>query len=77
MTKQSVYIRAVKVLPDYFIDDETRLATVDDDVMAVANPKFAPMWYDDQAKRKIWRKMSDKLSPFTFENGQLKLKGEQ
>ncbi len=77
MTKQAVYIRAVKALPNYFIDEDTRLATVDDHMMAVANPKFKPMWYDDKQKKKKWRLISDELSPFFYENGELKLKGEK
>ena len=75
MTKmtQSLYLRAIKTLPDYFIDDETRFAPVDDFRMVVANPRFKAMWYDGDRKKPKW-KVIDQNSPFIFENGELKMK---
>lgn len=75
MTKQSTYIRAVKALPEYFIDDQTRLATVDDFMMVVANPRFAPMWYDAKAKKVKWRALDSKDCPISFnKDGSLNVK---
>ena len=67
MTKQSVYIKALKALPDYFIDEQTRFATIDDNRMIVANPRFAPMWYDAAKKKPKWIVLSDPSCPFEFD----------
>ena len=75
MTKQATYLRAVKALPDYFVDEQTRLACVDDDMMVAANPRFAPMWYDAKHKKVKWRALSQKDCPITFnDDGSLTVK---
>ena len=71
--KQSTYIKAIKVIPDYFIEDETRFSPIDEHRMVVANPKFAALWYDAKAKKPKW-KIIDQNSPFTFDGKELKMK---
>jgi len=72
--KQGVYIKAVKNIPDYFVDDETRFAIIDATRMVVANPRFKAMWWDAGAKKPKW-KIVDQNSPFEFtKDGSLEIK---
>lgn len=71
--KQSTYIRAIKALPDYYTENNTRFATADDTTMVVANPRFPAMWYDAKRVKPRW-KVIDQNSPFIYEDGELKLK---
>jgi hypothetical protein len=65
--KQSTYIKAIQALPYYFIEDNTRFCTIDDNRMIVANPKLIPMWYDAAKKKPKWVLMSDPGCPFKFD----------
>jgi hypothetical protein len=71
--KQSTYLKAIKTLPDYFVEDQTRFAPVDEFKMVAANPQFAAMWYDGERKKPKW-KIIDANSPFTFDGKELKVK---
>jgi hypothetical protein len=72
MTKKEVYIRAIKALPKYFVDEATEFATVDENNMIAANPQFAPIWYqeDDKIRKPKWKVVTDPSCPFEFKNGE-------
>ena len=71
--KQSTYIRAIKALPEYFTEDNTRFAPIDATRMVVANPRYKAMWWDAGEKKPKW-KVIDQNSPFTFKNNMLEIK---
>ncbi len=45
MKWQKLYLESIQALPKKFIDDETRVAVWTENMVIVANPKFAPMEY--------------------------------
>ncbi len=74
MTKQVVYITAIKALPDYFVEEKTRFATIDDNRMIVANPQFAPLYYDAADKKPKWKLMTLPECPFEVNGKDIKFK---
>ena len=45
--ERKLYLKAIKALPDKFIDDDTRVATWDSERVIAANPKYNVMCYTE------------------------------
>lgn len=59
MGDQKLYFKALKQLPDRFIDDETRATTFAPGKVIAANPKYAPIIYREKTGKWSRIKLSD------------------
>ncbi len=48
--KMSLYLRALKALPNCFLDDRTRFVNIDDSSMIVIHPDYVPRRWNARTK---------------------------